>query len=97
MSTQHDPKGLGRIVVAAAGTPATIKASAFMVQGATFQADPANVGTYMFVKDLAGNILAKLPKTGMLPYSPPSLGPFDLSQLQLDTDTSGDGCYVAYV
>lgn len=97
MSTQHDPKSLGKIVVANAGTPVPIKAAAFMVKGCTIMPDPANAGTYMLIKDINGNILAKMPKTAPLPYTPPIVGVFDLSQLQLDTDTNGDGAYVAYV
>ena len=95
MSTQHDPKGLGKVVVANAGTPVPIKASAFMVKGFTAQADPGNVGTYMFLKDAAGNIMMKFSKgqSATLPF----VGVFDLSQVQLDTDTNNDGAFIAYV
>ena len=98
MSTQHDPKGLGKVLVANAGTPVPIKAAAFMVKACTIQADPANVGTYMYVKDAAGNLMAKLGKASGTIYSPPITlgGVFDLSQLQLDSDTNNDGAYVAY-
>jgi hypothetical protein len=97
MPTQHDPKGLGKVLVANAGTPVPIKGSAFMVKSCTILPDPANAGTYMYVKDINGNILAKLAKTITVPYVVPIVGVFDLSQLQLDTDTNNDGAYVAYV
>jgi hypothetical protein len=95
MSTQHDPKSLGKIAVANAGTPVAVKATAFHVQQATFQSDPSNAGTYMYVKDAAGNIMFKITKGQSA--TPPNIGPFDLSQIQLDTDTNGDGCFVTYV
>lgn len=96
MSTQHDPKGLGKVIVAVAGTPVPVASSAFMVKSATFEADPANVGTYMFLKDIKGNIMGKFQKGQS--FTPPQFGQaWDLSQVQLDTDTGGDGAYVSYV
>lgn len=95
MSTPHDPKGLGKIVVAVAGTPVLVKASSFIVKGVSFQADPTNVGTYMLLKDSAGNIMAKWSKGQS--YTPPLLGCCDLNALQLDSDTNGDGAFVSYV
>lgn len=95
MSTQHDPKSLGKVVVPTATTPVPIKSSAFMVKGVTIQSDPLNAGTYMLVKDAAGNIMARIAKGQS--FTPPVLGVADLSQIQLDTDTNGDGCYVTYV
>ncbi len=95
MSTQHDPKSLGKVVVATAGVPVPIKSSAFMAKGVTVQSDPLNVGTYMIIKDAAGNIMAKITKGQS--FTPPVLGVADLSQIQLDTDTNGDGCFVTYV
>lgn len=95
MSTQHDPKSLGKVTVAAAGTPVPIKSSAFMVKGVTMQSDPSNAGTFMFVKDIAGNTMAKITKGQS--FTPPVLGVADLSQIQLDTDTNGDGCFVTFV
>jgi hypothetical protein len=95
--TQADPKSLGKVVVAAAGTPVPVKASGFTVRQVTIQSDPANAGTYMFVKDAAGNIMAKLTKgQSFTPPTLPSAG-HDLNQILLDTDTNGDGCYVCYV
>jgi len=100
MSTQTDPKSLGKVLVPNAGTPVPIKASAFIVRGVTIQSDPANAGTYMFVKDAAGNIMFKITKgqsaTPPIPYPLSSSG-IDLSQIQLDTDTNNDGCYVTYI
>lgn len=100
MSTQSDVKGLGKIVVANAGTPVPIKSASFMVRSFTVQADPANAGTYCFVKDINGNICAKFQKgqsfTPPQPYPFTAAG-FDLSQVQIDSDTNGDGCYICYV
>lgn len=95
MSTQHDPKSLGKVAVANAGTPVPVSANSFMVKGVTFEADPGNAGTYMMVKDAAGNILAKFQKGQS--FTPPILGVCDLNSLQLDTDTNGDGAFVSYV
>src|SRR5581483_1118849 len=94
MSTPHDPKGLGKVVVANAGTPVPVKSSSFVVKGVTFEADPGNAGTYMILKDSAGNILGKFSKGQS--FTPPILGSVDLNSLQLDTDTNGDGAFVAY-
>ncbi len=92
-----DPKSLGKIVVAVAGAPQAIKASAFIVRVVTIQADPNNAGTYMLVKDSAGNIMARIAKGQS--FTPPFLTSAgqDLSQIQLDTDTGGDGAFVSYV
>lgn len=95
MSTPHDPKSLGKVLVPAAGIPVPIKASAFTVKGLTIQSDPQNAGTYMYVKDIAGNIMFKLTKGQS--GTPPILGAVDLSQIQLDSDTNNDGAYVTYV
>ena len=95
MSTPHDPKSLGKVVVANAGTPKPVKSAAFMVKGVTFQSDPANAGTYMYIKDAAGNTMFSITKGQSA--TPPILGVADLSQLQLDSDTNGDGCFVSYI
>ena len=94
MSTQHDPKSLGKVTVPNAGTPVPIKSSSFMVKGMTAQADPGNAGTYMFLKDINGNIMFKFSKGNSA--TPPILGVCDLSQIQLDTDTNGDGAFITY-
>jgi hypothetical protein len=93
-----DPKSLGKVVVPNAGTPVPIKSSGFTVRQYTIQSDPANAGTYMYVKDINGNIIFKLTKgqSGTPPQLATGVGT-DLSQVQLDTDTNGDGCFVAYV
>jgi len=100
MPTQTDPKSLGKVLVANSGTPVPIKAAAFIVRNFTIQSDPLNAGTYMLVKDIAGNIMARITKgqsfTPPQPYPLTSSG-FDLSQVQLDTDTNGDGRFVTYV
>lgn len=95
MSTQHDPKSLGKVNVATSGTPVPIKSSAFMAKGVTIQSDPLNAGTYMLVKDILGNIMARITKGQS--FTPPVLGVVDLSQIQLDSDTNGDGCFVTFV
>lgn len=95
MSTQHDPKSLGKVLVPTNGTPVQIKSSAFMVKGVTIQSDPLNAGTYMLIKDISGNIMARITKGQS--FTPPILGVIDLSQIQLDSDTNNDGCYVTYV
>lgn len=95
MSGPHDPKSLGKILVANAGTPVKVSASSFHVQQVTFQSDPLNAGTYMIIKDGSGNIMAKITKGQS--FTPPNIGPFDLNSLQLDTDTNNDGCFVSYV
>ena len=95
MSGPHDPKSLGKIVVAAAGTPVAVKSSSFQVQQATFQSDPLNAGTYMLIEDSAGNIMARITKGQS--FTPPNIGPFDLNSIKLDSDTNGDGCFVSYV
>jgi hypothetical protein len=95
MSTAHDPKSLGKVTVANAGTPVAVKASSFHVKGVTFQSDPLNAGTYMIIKDAAGNIMAKITKGQS--FTPPILGSADLNNIQLDTDTNGDGCFVTFV
>lgn len=95
MSGPHDPKSLGKVLVPVAGTPVPVKSSSFHVQQATFQSDPQNVGTYMFIKDAAGNIMGKI--TVGQSFTPPNLGPYDLNSIQLDSDTNNDGCYVSYV
>ena len=92
-----DPKSLGRIAIAVAGTPQPIKSSGFIVRTYTIQADPANAGPYFYVKDAAGNIMGKIVAgQSFTPPQLPSAGT-DLSQVQLDADTNGDGGYVAYV
>lgn len=92
-----DPKSLGKVLVAVSGTPVAIKASGFIVRTVTIQADPLNVGTYMLVKDSAGNIMARFSKgQSFTPPALPSAG-IDLSQIQLDSDTNGDGAFVSYV
>ena len=97
MSTQTDPKSLGKVLVANAGTPVPIKSSSFIVRAVTIQSDPQNAGVYMYVKDINGNIMFKITKgQSATPPMMPSAG-VDLSQVQLDSDTNGDGCYVAYV
>lgn len=95
MSSVKDPKGLGKIVVAAAGMPVPVQATSFMVSEASFQADPLNVGTYMLLKDSAGNLMARWQKGQS--YTPPHQGAFDLASLQFDSDTNGDGAIVSYV
>lgn len=95
MSGPHDPKSLGKVLVAAAGTPAPVKSSSFMVAQATFQSDPNNAGTFMLIKDAAGNIMARITKGQS--FTPPQIGPYDLNSLQLDSDTNGDGCFVSFV
>ena len=97
MSTQSDPKGLGKIVVPNSGTPVPVTSSGFIVRVVSFQADPLNVGTYMLLKDAAGNLMARWSKGQS--YTPPMLpsAGVDLSSLQLDTDTNGDGAIVSYV
>lgn len=96
MSGPHDPKSLGKITVATAGTAVKVSASSFMVAQATFQSDPAgNAGTYMIIKDANGNIMAKITKGQS--FTPPQIGPYDLNSILLDTDTNGDGCFVSYV
>lgn len=99
MSTQSDIKGLGKVLVAVSGTPVPIKAASFIVRSYTIQSDPANAGTYCYVKDINGNICAKITKgqsfTPPQPY-PLTASGFDLSQVQLDSDTNNDGCYVCY-
>lgn len=95
MSTAHDPKSLGKILVAASGTPVPIKASAFHAKGVTIQSDPLNAGSYILIKDIGGNIMARITKGQS--FTPPVLGSIDLSQIQLDSDTNADGAYVTYV
>lgn len=92
-----DPKSLGKVVVAASGTPQAIKSSGFIVRVVTIQADPLNAGTYMLIEDSAGNIMARISKGQS--FTPPTLpaAGIDLSQIKLDTDTNGDGAYVSYV
>jgi hypothetical protein len=95
MSSPHDPKSLGKVEVVDAGTPQPVTANSFMVKGVTFQSDPQNVGTYMYLKDAEGNILFKVTKGQSC--TPPIVGVLDLNSLQIDSDTTGDGFYVAYV
>lgn len=95
MSTAHDPKSLGKITVTLAGTPQPVKATSFHVKGVTFQSDPSNVGTTMFIKDASGNTMAKITKGQS--FTPPILGSADLNNIQLDSDTNGDGCFVTFV
>jgi hypothetical protein len=97
MSTPHDPKSLGKVVVAVPGTPVPIKASSFIVKGMTAQSDPQNVGTYCYLKDINGNIMFKVTK-GQSATPPMTLGGnYDLSQVQVDSDTANDGFYITYV
>lgn len=85
------------MTVANAGTPVPIKSSSFVVKGFVAQADPGNTGTYMMLKDSAGNIMEKFSK-GQTATLPMTLGGnFDLNSIQLDTDTNGDGAFITYV
>lgn len=93
-----DPKSLGKVLVANSGTPVPIKSTGFTVRQVTIQSDPLNAGTYMLIKDINGNIMARITKGQS--FTPPQLATgvgIDLSQIQLDTDTNGDGCFVSYV
>lgn len=88
----------GRNVVAVAGTPQPIAGATFSVRTFTIQADPANTGPYFYVKDSSGNVLGKIApgQSFTCPMMPPGVG-VDLSQVQIDADSNGDGCFVAYV
>jgi len=97
-----DPQGVegdgtGKVKVVAAGTPQPITASGFIVKAFTVQSDPANAGTYFYVKDMNGYIMGKIQKGQS--FTPPQLpaAGVDLSRIQIDADTTGDGCYVSYV
>jgi hypothetical protein len=84
------------VAVAVAGTPVPVKSVSFGVRQFTIQSIPTNAGTYMIIKDAAGNIMAKITKGQSFTPPQPNLGQgFDLNTIQVDSDTNGDGVYVA--
>jgi hypothetical protein len=97
MASSGDPKSLGLIAAAAANTPTPITSSGFTVRMFTVQSSPKNAGTYVTILDVNGNIMAILTKgQSFTPPALPSQG-IDLSQVQLEADTIGDGGFVSYV
>ena len=102
---------LGKVTVTTAGTPTPITAALITAAGnglppqgsvarIEFHADPAMVGTTVYVKNAAGTVIAPLLKpangvVGMYGVGCMSFGnavnPLDFS---VDVQTNGDGVYV---
>lgn len=98
---------LGIITATTAGTPVKISTSALPIPAkgiwvtAIKAKGTANTGANMYILDSAGNILFVIPKTATVPIFITASIPgfqqaFDLTNLWLDADSSGDGLNVTY-
>jgi len=90
--------GMGKITVAAAGTPNPLSPASIQVKVnsilVTFDSTDGSV--IVFVKDAAGNVIAPVPTSQPLLLTSANGNQLDLRNFQIDSNTNGKGPYVAY-
>lgn len=90
--------GLGKVVVATAGTPVQLSATKLMCHVVQFSFDPADGTATALVKDSAGRVFQPVPAAQPLIITAEGQSnSIDLSKLYVDMSTgSGKGPYVGY-
>lgn len=90
--------GMGKMAVVASGTPVPLSLVVLKVNTLLITYDPADGTSFVYVKDVAGNILAAMasPNANPIVLTAPGGNQLDLRNFQIDSGTNGKGPYVGY-